>query len=356
MIRTTSLNGAGIEIVQLDKEDLDNLARKTTILINCVGPYHKYSTPVVAACASNGTHYLDVTGETPWVLEIVTKYHQTAVESKAIIIPEIGLESAPSDLLAYLVVSKIKALYSALTGSVICSVHKIKSAGPSGGTLDTILSIRNKYSLSHLRKSLSPFSLSPTPPKTIPRSPKSVFGKLFGPFQVPHLGILTTAITGRANAAIVNRSAALMPDTYGSGFQYSEFQRVPSRLVGAGIHFALGLFTVCLMISPLRWLARKFVYAPGSGPERSTHQSEEFELRALGSADKKPGQVLGRFSYKGGIYYMTGVLMAEAAMVLLKDKSLVQKLGGGILTPAMLGDGFIERLRNVGFEIEVQGL
>jgi short subunit dehydrogenase-like uncharacterized protein len=46
--------------VQLNPAELDELAQKTKIIINCVGPYHLYSTPVVEACATNGTHYLDV--------------------------------------------------------------------------------------------------------------------------------------------------------------------------------------------------------------------------------------------------------------------------------------------------------
>lgn len=46
--------------VQLNSAELDELAKKTKIIINCVGPYHKYSSPVVEACANNGTHYLDV--------------------------------------------------------------------------------------------------------------------------------------------------------------------------------------------------------------------------------------------------------------------------------------------------------
>jgi short subunit dehydrogenase-like uncharacterized protein len=46
--------------VQLNKAELDTLAKKTKVLLNTVGPYHVYSTPVVEACATNGTHYLDV--------------------------------------------------------------------------------------------------------------------------------------------------------------------------------------------------------------------------------------------------------------------------------------------------------
>ncbi len=49
-----------VETAELSKVDLTNLARKTRLIINTVGPYHMYGTPVVEACANNGTHYLDV--------------------------------------------------------------------------------------------------------------------------------------------------------------------------------------------------------------------------------------------------------------------------------------------------------
>lgn len=46
--------------VQLNPTELKELAQKTKLIINCIGPYHLYSSPVVEACANNGTHYLDV--------------------------------------------------------------------------------------------------------------------------------------------------------------------------------------------------------------------------------------------------------------------------------------------------------
>ena len=60
------------------------------------------------------------------------------------------------------------------------------------------------------------------------------------------------------------------------------------------------------------------------------------------------------------MYYMTGMLMAEAAMVLLRPESgkenWAQKLRGGILTPATLGDPFVERLHKAGLKIEVDAV
>ena len=46
--------------VALDPVQLEDLARQTRVLLNCVGPYTLYGTPVVEACAKTGTHYLDV--------------------------------------------------------------------------------------------------------------------------------------------------------------------------------------------------------------------------------------------------------------------------------------------------------
>lgn len=76
---------ARVEICTLDPTDLEDLAKRTTVLINVVGPYHLYSEPVVRACAENGTHYIDCTGEVPWVKAMIDKYEATAKRSGAIV-------------------------------------------------------------------------------------------------------------------------------------------------------------------------------------------------------------------------------------------------------------------------------
>lgn len=78
------------------------------------------------ACAENGTHYLDVTGEVPWVSKMITKYHDIANVNGSIMIPQIGIESAPADLMTWSLVSLIRRRLSAPTGQVIVSVHEIR--------------------------------------------------------------------------------------------------------------------------------------------------------------------------------------------------------------------------------------
>jgi Uncharacterized conserved protein len=49
-----------IEIIELDPSSLNPLVLRTRVVINGIGPFHRFSTPIVAACATLGTHYVDL--------------------------------------------------------------------------------------------------------------------------------------------------------------------------------------------------------------------------------------------------------------------------------------------------------
>lgn len=51
---------------------------------------------------------------------------------------------------------------------------------------------------------------------------------------------------------------------------------------------------------------------------------------------------------------VTGIFLADAALTLLKDDVPANKLGGGFLTPACLGQAYIDRLAEHGFKIETK--
>ena len=160
---------------------------------------------------------------------------------------------------------------------------------------------------------------------------------------------MTTSITASANVAIVHRSSGLRPELYGPNFRFAEFMRVPNYATGVVVHFAALFVSLLLTLSPFRALIRRFIYQPGQGPTAEANASDVLEYRAVAIADKSGPEkkAMATFRYDGGLYYLTGVFLAEAAMVLLREKDLVEKLGGGVLTPASLGDKFIERLQNV---------
>lgn len=337
-----------IEICNLDTEGLNSLAKKTKVLIATIGPYAFHGEHAFKACAENGTHYLDATGEVPWVAEMIKKYERTAKQSGAIMIPQIGVESAPPDVVTWTLVNMIKEKFSAPTAEVVVSVHEINSK-PSGGTLATVLSITEAYNLREIGAALSPYAISPIPgPKT--SNPTSWTTKAFGIRAVQDLGILTTSLAGTSDRAIVQRSWGLLG--YGPRFYFSEYMKARNYLTGVFFHFALIIGTVCIAIPFIRNLAKKYVYQPGEGPTKEEYKNDRFEYRGLGKPDiETPNapRAFCRFSYESSCYAFTGMSLSEAAASLLKDN---HTLPGGVYTPASLGQKFIDRLQSGGVTIE----
>lgn len=148
-----------------------------------------------------------------------------------------------------------------------------------------------------------------------------------------------------------------MGSLYGPDFRYFEYMRVSNRLKAAATRFIFGFVALMLALPPVRWFLRKIVYAPGSGPLVQDAGNDFVEYRAVGTADGltgKSGRALGQLKYEGSIYYLTGVFLAHAAVVILKDDSVAKKMGGGVLTPATLGQPLIDRLRAADVSITAE--
>ncbi|KXX83216.1 Saccharopine dehydrogenase-like oxidoreductase [Madurella mycetomatis] len=356
----------GIEICNLDDSDLASLAKKTFILITTVGPYGKLGEHAFKACAENGTHYLDVTGEVPFVAKMLKKYEAAAKASGANMFPQIGIESAPADLVTWSLASFIRSKFSAGTRDVTVSIHNFKSA-PSGGTFTTFFTILDNFSLSDLRAAYKPYALSPLPKPTSPQSrpPRpSLLTRLTGLVSVPSLGLLTTSLAGSTDAAIVQRTwgllATLPPprrgQAYGPHFSFREYMRPRNWLTGVGLHVGIMLLGL-VMVMPL-WLRQvvleRWGHRAGEGPDPEKAKGDEVEYRGLGTADDDKGEkALCRAWFRGSTYYLTGILLAEAAATLMQEDV---QLDGGVYTPACLGQPFIDRLDRAGFHFETKRL
>lgn len=288
---------------------------------------------------------------------MIEKYHEIAKAHHAIVIPEIGIESAPSDLLAFALVNMIRTELSTGTKEVIASVHDIR-ATPSGGTLATVLSIMDQYSLKQIGRASGSWATSPVPgPKN--QGSQSWVERLLGIRSVSGLGTLTTSISAASNIAVVQRSWGLLDggNLYGSKFQFHEYLRARNSVFGIAIHFAFAFAGLALIFAPVRWLAKKFLYAPGQGSDKDKTRHEYLEYHAVATADQEglgARRAFARLRWDGSLYRFTGVCLAEAAMVLLNDEKLVRRLDGGLLTPATLGQPFIDRMKNAGLIFEVE--
>ncbi|KAK3636965.1 hypothetical protein LTR56_012625 [Elasticomyces elasticus] len=352
----------GIETAELKKDQLIGLAKKTKVLISTVGPYHKYGTLVVEACAETGTHYLDCTGEVPWVYDMINAYDETAKRTGAIMIPQNGIESAPSDLMCFALASHIRRTLGVGIAEVVQTTYDMKAA-PSGGTLSTVLTIFDTYSLSHLAKSGRPLSLCPITPTSKPAG-RPLLETITGVRTVSDLGTLTDSLQSAADIPIVNRTWGLMHrgDFYGPKFHLTCYARTRNALTGLGVHVLMTLGFLAILLPPVRWLLQRFVVQPGLGPSKDDAKNDYVEWRAVAHADTDidepgvPKRAYGRMRFEGSMYLLTGVCLAEAAVTIARDDTLAHKLGGGMLTPAMLGEPYLERLQKAGLKTEIRSL
>lgn len=78
-------------------------------------------------------------------------------------------------------------------------------------------------------------------------------------------------------------------------------------------------------------------------------------LRAIAIAAQEgpfPDRALAEFSYGNTAAHLTAAFLAEGAATILYTKGLLKRVGGGgVLTPAVLGNEFVERLGRVGVEV-----
>ncbi|RGP77745.1 hypothetical protein FLONG3_4134 [Fusarium longipes] len=350
-----------IELANLDDGDLSALAKKTCVLLTTVGPYSLHGEHAYKACAEEGTHYVDVTGEAAWVHKMIKKYEATAKKTGAILIPQAGIESAPADLSTWALAKKIRTELGSQTKDVTISIHDIKSS-PSGGTLATALSIWDVFTLNEIKEASSPYAQSPKPHQHPTRPKSSILEMIFGVRSVPNLGLLTTSIAGSTDIAVVERTWGLLSETpsrkeefYGPNFVWQERMKARNWLHGIFIHWLLIVGGALLVsITPLREFLKKRVVQPGQGASSEDTAKDSVEYRGIAYPDseKQVGKAaFSRMWHHGGMYLLTAILLGEIAVTILEDDI---ELGGGSYTPACLGQGLIDRLDKSGLKLDVR--
>ncbi|TGZ85431.1 hypothetical protein EX30DRAFT_314478 [Ascodesmis nigricans] len=339
-------------ICDLSEVQIEALVKATALLITTVGPYIRYGTPVLEACAVYGTHYVDCTGEYPWTYEMVKRCHKTAKNRGAIIIPQCGVESAPADLSTWALIKAVREGFNTGTGKVTFALHKIKGK-TSGGTFETVLNLFETATLQELHESSRYNSICPA------KAPEQ-------PYQYPvrrdpDLGFVSPSISGTADRVQVFRSWGLFDSGvyYGENFIWSEVLQRRNRAHAIVTWLVLNILGVCMIVAPLRWILKKIrPFAPGEGPNEEQRKNNMIEYHGIAEADDDSETPRKAFvNFKGpDPYEVTAILMVEVALAILHDKnSLARKLGGGVLTPATVASPhLIQRLDRAGIHIETK--
>ncbi|MFM8527162.1 MAG: saccharopine dehydrogenase family protein [bacterium] len=99
-----SLDGeVQVQVASVDEpESLRSLLKECSVVIDCAGPFLLYGEPVLKAAVETGTHYLDTTGEQPYMKLALDRYSAPAREAGTAVIPGMGFDYVPGDMLAAL--------------------------------------------------------------------------------------------------------------------------------------------------------------------------------------------------------------------------------------------------------------
>ncbi len=345
-----SAASAGIVVAAADDDAaLDVLARGTRVVLSTAGPFDLMGSKLVAACVRHGTHYVDITGETPWVASLIKRHHDQAASQGTRIIPCCGFDSVPSDLGAWMLTQGMQQRHGVACVDVKAAFSM--RGGLNGGTLASALNIMGSGQGAALA---DPFLLNPVGQR--PTDVASHADPLLPRFDLDFKTWLAPFFMGPVNTRVVRRSAALL--AYGENFHYQEYLRMGASPVGAmaaaTLSTGMQASQLAMRWSPVRRLAARFAPKPGEGPSVAAMDGGSYRADMVGrSADGR--QLRARVADRGDPgNRATTKMVCEAALALALDADALPQVGG-VLTPASgLGQVLLDRLRAAGMTLSLE--
>jgi len=334
----------------LDYSAVESAVIQAKVVINAVGPYWKFGEDVVRACARHGVHYVDITPEPHFIARVVKEFDYMAFKTNALIIPACGFDSIPPDIAVFVSNRYVKAVLGPTTSIEDSVTAYDVQGGFSGGSTDSIMSFVEDVPREALIESTADYVLC------LPHGPPSrptrfVYKLPYGPSSSWHGTFWPQRMVNRQTVhhswSLFQRNKDTHPaDAYGDEFRYDECLRTPGLISALFVGFYISLFTVALLISPIRSILKLLLPRSGTGPSFDKGHFEVVNIAKAGSLTVKTtfrGE--GEFAY-----YATARMTSEAALAILLNFGELpfrKTGGGGVLTPATaLGDVLIRRLED----------
>ncbi|MGI9030132.1 MAG: saccharopine dehydrogenase family protein [Ilumatobacteraceae bacterium] len=353
-----------------DPTSIDAMVDRARVVANLVGPYARYGEPVHSACARAGVHQLDLTGEIDWVLEMIDRYHDVAMDSGAAIVPSAGFESLPFDLAARLAASlaytrhasAVVEVDAAVTIATTARVGRIADA-VSGGTYASMVDMIRRGG----GQSSDPHALDPD---------RSTSGRRYDLRPRRHAGtgawLAPLFPTPFLNPPVVHRSAALLrregDPVFAADFRYREGSVAASLLPGPDLPGAAPALSAALgagqylvatagrlpriIKRPLADTLERIGPAPGDGPrpEALDAWSYRIDVRAVTEDGASADVAVDADGHPG--YKSTATIVAEAALAL----ATLDAPRAGYGTPAtVLGLDDLARFAHAGMRFTPSG-
>lgn len=313
-----------------DPASLKAMVARTKVVISTVGPYQLYGEPLLAACAANGTGYVDLCGEPAWMRHMIDRYGPEAQASGARIVFSCGFDSIPFDLGVYVLEQAAVAKFGRPAPRVKGRIRVMKGTF-SGGTFASARATMAAAAKDPgiLGLMIDPFAL--TPGHKGPSQPKGIIPE----YDAAVGGWVAPFIMAAINTKNVHRTNFLLDGRYGSDFVYDEMMIAGLGDMGRAAAEA---------IAKMNPMAGDKGPKPGEGPSKEERDAGHYDILFIGempdggrveavvTGDKDPG------------YGSTSKMIAESALCLVQD--VAEQGNGGIWTPgALMAEPLIERLK-----------
>lgn len=338
-----------------ERAAVDRLAAQTRVLATTVGPYARWGLPVVEACAEQGTHYADLTGETLFARDSIAAAHSSAQRSGARVVHSCGFDSVPSDLGVRLVAEQVEADGEGTLGTTTLHVRDARG-GVSGGTVDSLrqqqIAVEGRPDLRRVVADPEAMTGGGAPGRRRHGHPTLTRDERSGVWSAPF-------VMGSYNRQVVLRTDALRGAAYGPTFDYREVVDTARGPLGAGAAAVLAVAQGALVGSMAsRWtraVADRVLPDPGQGPNEAARRRGRFALEVETTTTTGARYAASVAAPYDPGYDGTAVLFGESALALAFDRDLPD--AAGVLTPMTgIGLGLADRLREHGFEIGVRRL
>ena len=333
--------GSDVPLVVADADDIESVKKmvaSTSVVLTTVGPYQLYGNELVAACAAQGTDYVDLCGEPAWMHKMIAEHSATAEKSGARIVFSCGFDSIPFDLGVFFlqqhavstlgstvtrVKGRVRAMKGSMSGGTLASFRATMEAAGRDRSLIGVL--RNPFALT------SGFEGAEQPLGNKPEYDQALQSWI-APFVMASI-----------NTKNVHRSNLLLGHHYGEDFVYDEMMVTGPGEKGEAIAKAISEDTSMA----------KSTIMPGEGPCKEERENGLYDVLMVGEhADGRSVRVSVKGDRDPG-YGSTSKMIAESAVCLVKNPQLAS---GGIWTTApVMGAELIERLQaNAGLTFTVE--
>ncbi|MDQ4084967.1 MAG: saccharopine dehydrogenase NADP-binding domain-containing protein [Actinomycetota bacterium] len=357
-----------------DPASLFALASRTRVVLNLVGPYTPNARPVIEACVDAGAHYVDLTGEIPFVRQVIDQVHDRAVHAGVKVVQVCGFESLPPDLAVALAAQEARGRWHEDLAHVDVEVSwRLPPGRPrpsdaiSGGTFQSLVAVADSDTDASLVTDPAALVTDPHVADEVrERSPITV-----GPRRNARGDVLAPmAPAAFINPAVVHRTRALWAaeqSTHVAPFTYREAIALPGSAPTMPLRWAAAGVLSGVQVAMLRTARarpevrrraadalRRVVPSSGFGP--APDRLEGWQWRLLVQARTTGGaRVEVHVDATGHPGYLaTARMVGEAGLMLAEHGTTPER--AGCLTPATaLGTDHVDRFRHARLRFTVAG-